>query len=63
MTPVPPPRRRDPTNPDDFDWPPTADELSVYELGPDPWQKLQDASSTDHDPGPAAPEPLAEPIA
>jgi hypothetical protein len=30
---------------DDFEWPPTADELSVYELGPDPWQKLQDASS------------------
>ncbi|MEO5818906.1 MAG: hypothetical protein ABIT71_00250 [Vicinamibacteraceae bacterium] len=30
---------------DDFEWPPTADGLSVYEIGPDPWLALQDAAS------------------
>ena len=46
MTPVAASRPRHGAKPlDDFEWPPTADELSVYELGPDPWQKLQDASS------------------
>ena len=46
MSPVTASRRRDAAQPsDDFDWPPSADDLSVYELGPDPWQKLQDASS------------------
>ena len=29
---------------DDFEWPPKGDEVSIYEIGPDPWQKLQDAS-------------------
>lgn len=29
---------------DDFDWPPKGDDLAIYEIGPDPWQKLQDAS-------------------
>ncbi|HWJ56211.1 MAG TPA: hypothetical protein VNR90_08320, partial [Vicinamibacterales bacterium] len=46
MPPVAASRTRHGAKPlDDFEWPPTADELSVYELGPDPWQKLQDASS------------------
>ena len=27
-----------PRRPDDFEWPPSADELSVYEVGPDPFQ-------------------------
>ena len=29
---------------DDFEWPPKADEVAIFEIGPDPWQKLQDAS-------------------
>ena len=46
MSPATASRPRDAAQPiDDFEWPPTADDLSVYELGPDPWQKLQDASS------------------
>jgi hypothetical protein len=32
---------------DDFDWPPPGDALTVHELGPDPWQPLQDASRDD----------------
>ena len=41
-----PVRPRDAAKPiDDFEWPPTADDLSVYEMGPDPWQTRQDASS------------------
>ena len=46
MSPATASRPRDAAKPiDDFEWPPTADDLSIYELGPDPWQKLQDASS------------------
>ncbi len=30
---------------DDFDWPPQADDLSVYDIGPDPWHALQDVAS------------------
>jgi hypothetical protein len=47
MSPVPAsrPRPRDAAKHiDDFEWPPTADELSVYELGPEPWQTRQRAS-------------------
>ena len=29
---------------DDFEWPPRGDDVSILEIGPDPWQKLQDAS-------------------
>jgi hypothetical protein len=29
---------------DDFDWPPEADDLAVYELDPEPWRGLQEAS-------------------
>ena len=44
-------RPRDAAKPiDDFEWPPTADSLSVYELGPDPFQTRQDPAS----PAPAA---------
>jgi len=36
------PRHRDAAKPiDDFEWPPTADDLSVYEVGPDAWQTRQ----------------------
>jgi hypothetical protein len=30
--------------PDDFEWPPTSDELSVYDVGPDPWQSVHAAA-------------------
>ena len=37
--------RSDPApRPDEFEWPPKTDGLSVYEIGPDPWQGLQAAS-------------------
>jgi hypothetical protein len=51
--PTPPPlpsKATDPDRPDraldDFDWPPAADDLSVYEIGSaeEPWQRLQQAS-------------------
>jgi hypothetical protein len=46
MNPGPSSRPPDTAKPiDDFEWPPTADDLSVYEIGPDPWQKVQEASS------------------
>ena len=39
-------RPRDAAQPiDDFEWPPTAESLSVYELGPDPFQTRQDPAS------------------
>jgi hypothetical protein len=45
MSPVPRSRPREAaTANNDFEWPPKADEVSIYELGPDPWQALQDAS-------------------
>lgn len=47
MSPVPAsrPRPGDIAKPiDDFEWPPTGDELSVYEMGPEPWQTRQVAS-------------------
>jgi hypothetical protein len=38
------PRSRDAAKPiDDFDWPPAGDDLSVYEMGPEPWQTRQRA--------------------
>ena len=40
------PRPRDGAKPiDDFEWPPTGDDLSVYEVEPDPGQTRQRASS------------------
>jgi hypothetical protein len=46
MSPVPPSRSRGAAKPnDDFEWPPKGDDVSIYELGPDPWQALQGASS------------------
>jgi hypothetical protein len=47
MSPVPAsrPRPRGAATPiDDFEWPPKADDLSVYELGSEPWQTRQHAS-------------------
>ena len=39
-------RPRDAAKPiDDFEWPPTAESLSVYEVGPDPFQTRQDPAS------------------
>jgi hypothetical protein len=34
-----------PRRPDDFEWPPSADDLSVYELGPDPFHARQATSN------------------
>ena len=49
MSPLPlrsPFRPRDAAKPiDDFEWPPTADSLSVYQVGPDPFQTQQDPAS------------------
>jgi hypothetical protein len=37
------PRPRNAAKPiDDFEWPPTADDVSVYEVGPAPWPTRQD---------------------
>ena len=56
---------------DDFDWPPKGDEVSIYELGPDPWQKLQDASreafvarqrDRSQTPQPQQPQQLRQPL-
>ena len=46
MSPAPrsQPRSRDAAKAiDDFEWPPSTDDLSVYEMGPDPWQPRKDA--------------------
>jgi hypothetical protein len=45
MSPRPSSAARVPDGRDDFEWPPTADELSVYDVGPDPWQSVQVAAS------------------
>ena len=45
MSPRPSPAARVKGKPDDFEWPPTADELSIYDVGPDPWQSVQTAAS------------------
>jgi hypothetical protein len=44
MSPISSARLPASTPADDFEWPPNGDALTVHELGPDPWQPLQDAS-------------------
>ena len=45
MSPRPSSAARVTDEPDDFEWPPSGDELSVYDVGPDPWQSVQVAAS------------------
>lgn len=44
MSPRPSSAARVTDEPDDFEWPPTADELSVYDVGPDPWHSVHVAA-------------------
>jgi hypothetical protein len=45
MSPRPASAARVTEEPDDFEWPPSADELSVYDVSADPWQSVQVAAS------------------
>jgi hypothetical protein len=47
LHPTPPPPDRPDRAVDDFEWPPVADDLSVFEIGAveEPWQRLQQASA------------------